>query len=114
MHATDTRCKRRDGAWVVETNENPASEPMCAGGRGAAAAFLRPCSAGIVEHLARTLTPRGRRAPLYVEWQKRGTRKLRSAHLRRVELRDGRAVDGTKKESAQPRGVMMRAAHVNE
>ncbi len=28
---------------------------------------MRPCSAGIVEHFARTLTPRGRRAPHRVD-----------------------------------------------
>ncbi len=65
-----------------------------------AAAFLRPCSAGIVEHLARTLTSRGRRAPLRVEVAEARGAQLRSAHLRSVELRDGWAVDETKRETS--------------
>jgi hypothetical protein len=113
VHALNTRCKRRDGAWVVEANENPRANPRAREGVERRRRSCGPAAPGSSNTFARTLTPRGRRAPLYVELQKRGTRKLRSTHLRRVELRDGWAADGTKK-NAQPREVMMRAAHVSE
>lgn len=41
----ETRCKRRDGAWAVETNAN-AALAHATGRRGAAAPLLRRRSAG--------------------------------------------------------------------
>jgi len=92
----------------------PASEPTCAGGRGAAAAFFAALQRRDPRTPCKNADAAGRRSPLYVEWQKRGTSKMLGARLRSVQVRDGWAVDGTKKETEEPRRMRMRAAHLSE
>jgi hypothetical protein len=48
VHDTDTRCKRRDGAWVVETCDRDERTPQAMGGWEVAAPLLRPSRAAFI------------------------------------------------------------------